>query len=528
MVEISPAPAYGDGHYMLRSTCDITAGVSVLRESPLAYLPIFTFHTTRDAAVANKTLLETSQFSTAPTSTAELNSATRAKNEYFKAGWPHLSPFFTPRTRPTSSLFEHLQLACLLIIRQPLLALSFSKPRSAGGYRPDAPAVESLAESVTDLFPPLTFSHFRLAMKTLCFFGVRRSAAKHWVKFEHFRDLYRGVAANAIYCGTLVTDQRFAVGIYPLSARVNHSCEPNCLRVGTPSGLYTVAIRPIAKGEEITISYFSSYVTGFTDHTHLTNSLKLKCGFSCCCLACKESKFSENPYSRRLEELFTQHSELTADLNRVSDVVNGTENNTLQVMQACDEFRQKYEDILEKEPALSYLISRHYVRLLQPAEDYDVEFTQHSFEYWSDLYRSCLMSETRDTPGPFLIWAHFYPTLYRLFLTNLEFQAAYAARDAGQILNFNDVTTDPTNASGPTGPSDDGGSTVETRLLSRVADFVKHLVHLRHLTRKTLGSHWFLWTEFAMFNGIDVFLDYLEPQVMAEERQAKIQSPEAE
>jgi len=47
-----------------------------------------------------------------------------------------------------------------------------------------------------------------------------------------------------------------------------------------------------------------------------------------------------------------------------------------------------------------------------------------------------------------------------------------------------------------------------------VRDFIQHLVNLRRTTRSVLGSHWFLWTEFVLFSGIDVFLDYLEPKVL--------------
>jgi hypothetical protein len=73
---------------------------------------------------------------------------------------------------------------------------------------------------------------------------------------------------------------------------------------------------------------------------------------------------------------------------------------------------------------LAFVISRYYVKLLQPADEYAVEFTDHSFDYWSNLYQFALTSATSCTPGPFAVWAQFYPTLYRLFVTNLEFQAA--------------------------------------------------------------------------------------------------------
>jgi hypothetical protein len=62
----------------------------------------------------------------------------------------------------------------------------------------------------------------------------------------------------------------------------------------------------------------------------------------------------------------------------------------------------------------------------------------------------------------------------------------------------------------------------EMRLAVAMQEFIKHYVHLRRVTRHTLGSHWFLWNEFAMFNGIDIFLKSLEPKVFEEERGSEL------
>jgi len=234
LVEVVPAPIYGKGHMTLRATCNIPAGMTIVRENPAAYVPLFTFHspsasssktptTTTIVPDASATInVEMADFSVTPLDQAALDTNARSKNDYFKAGWPYMSPFLT--ALPSVGR-EHLQLACLLILRNPLLAKSMATGRSAGGYCPD----EKLAGKSS-----LTFLQFRMAMRTLCFFGVRRSIAKHWVKFENFCNLYESVLSNAFYCATLITDQNFAIGVYPLCSRLNHSCRPNCMRIGNP------------------------------------------------------------------------------------------------------------------------------------------------------------------------------------------------------------------------------------------------------------------------------------------------------
>lgn len=200
----------------------------------------------------------------------------------------------------------------------------------------------------------------------------------------------------------------------------------------------------------------------------------------------------KNPHTERLTLLIKEHPELQRELDAISEAVRDCPLPSAQreVMACCEHVRHKYDGLLEREPALAYIVSRHYVKLLKPADDYAMEFADHAFEYWSSLYQSSLTAATLNTPGPFGVWAQFYPTLFRLFVTNLEFQnvSMSSAED-----------------------------TVVAHLCKVVHEFVQHLVYLRRVTRHLLGSHWFLWTEFAMFNGIDMFMNYLEPKVVAEE-----------
>ncbi|KAJ3045762.1 hypothetical protein HDV00_007888 [Rhizophlyctis rosea] len=51
-----------------------------------------------------------------------------------------------------------------------------------------------------------------------------------------------------------------AVGMFPLVAMLNHSCMPNCAYVGIAHGQMLVrTLRPVAEGEELTVSYVDLY-----------------------------------------------------------------------------------------------------------------------------------------------------------------------------------------------------------------------------------------------------------------------------
>ena len=49
--------------------------------------------------------------------------------------------------------------------------------------------------------------------------------------------------------------QSFGAGVYPAMAAVNHSCAPNCVATFRRAKLELRAMKSVAKGEELTISY---------------------------------------------------------------------------------------------------------------------------------------------------------------------------------------------------------------------------------------------------------------------------------
>lgn len=70
-------------------------------------------------------------------------------------------------------------------------------------------------------------------------------------------------------------------GVYPHAALLNHSCDPNCLlRFNATGQLSIVAMRPIAKGEELTHSYVD-----LVSRTRRQDLQQLH-GFSCHCRRC--------------------------------------------------------------------------------------------------------------------------------------------------------------------------------------------------------------------------------------------------
>jgi SET domain len=77
------------------------------------------------------------------------------------------------------------------------------------------------------------------------------------------------------------------LGLYPLAAMINHSCQPNAVRVFSGEVMLVHACAPIAKDEEIVWSYIpptQSYITR-------QNLLREKFGFLCICPRCtKESE----------------------------------------------------------------------------------------------------------------------------------------------------------------------------------------------------------------------------------------------
>jgi hypothetical protein len=62
--------------------------------------------------------------------------------------------------------------------------------------------------------------------------------------------------AHGLGDGDMGSNAQVAFGLFPIASRVNHSCAPNCHYTGTRLGRISFrSVRPIQKGEEITVRY---------------------------------------------------------------------------------------------------------------------------------------------------------------------------------------------------------------------------------------------------------------------------------
>ncbi|KAF3915226.1 hypothetical protein ABW20_dc0108873 [Dactylellina cionopaga] len=107
---------------------------------------------------------------------------------------------------------------------------------------------------------------------------------------------------NRFTCKTLDGAKK-GLGLFPLSARLNHSCVPNVFHRYSPSidRLTIHALRDIQPGEEL----FTSYI----DICHPTvkrQQMLNHWGFRCGCTACESSDTEEDSRRKGLEDIFVR------------------------------------------------------------------------------------------------------------------------------------------------------------------------------------------------------------------------------
>ncbi|KAF2475083.1 SET domain-containing protein, partial [Lindgomyces ingoldianus] len=90
-------------------------------------------------------------------------------------------------------------------------------------------------------------------------------------------------------------------GIFPMVARINHDCRPNAhFYFDKKTFTHRIhAVRTIAPGEEITISYLSHYLTS-DERAHRTTS---QWGFECLCRLCRVPQDKLNDSDNRLKRM---------------------------------------------------------------------------------------------------------------------------------------------------------------------------------------------------------------------------------
>ena len=85
--------------------------------------------------------------------------------------------------------------------------------------------------------------------------------------------------------------QAVGVGLYPTMAFFNHSCEPNAAATFTNATLHVRALRPIAEGDEVTISYIDEVAP----RKHRRGELESTYHFPCGCGRCSGKPLPELP-----------------------------------------------------------------------------------------------------------------------------------------------------------------------------------------------------------------------------------------
>lgn len=102
-------------------------------------------------------------------------------------------------------------------------------------------------------------------------------------------------------------DDGHHLGNFPDVSRFNHDCRPNvAFRIDNHLTHHTHAVRDIAAGEELTISYMNPFETWASRRLHIEKSW----GFVCTCKHCSMSQKEIEKSDRRLDEIEEIEAEL--------------------------------------------------------------------------------------------------------------------------------------------------------------------------------------------------------------------------
>lgn len=102
-------------------------------------------------------------------------------------------------------------------------------------------------------------------------------------------------------------DDGHHLGNFPDVSRFNHDCRPNvAFRIDDHLTHYTHAVRDIAAGEELTITYMNPFETWAARQSHVEKSW----GFVCTCKHCSMSQKEIEKSDQRLEEIEEIEAEL--------------------------------------------------------------------------------------------------------------------------------------------------------------------------------------------------------------------------
>lgn len=199
-----------------------------------------------------------------------------------------------------------------------------------------------------------------------------------------------------------------------------------------PNGMYLLAIKPIKKGDELTVSYISNHVPHFNDPTFVLSSLEQTYGFVCACEPCRgrmihqgKVKMPPNLFQQRMGHLVTETPGLTEMLNQLFDASHFSNSVVVpeRVIQICEAIRVKFGHLFDKEPVLAFIVSRNYVRLLSPKNHFPIRIIS-DYPYWIGVFEKALL-DVYPERSMFHVWCSFYQSLFKLLHTNVTLQEAY-------------------------------------------------------------------------------------------------------
>ncbi|KAF3912350.1 hypothetical protein AA313_de0206657 [Arthrobotrys entomopaga] len=107
---------------------------------------------------------------------------------------------------------------------------------------------------------------------------------------------------NRFICKSL-DGSNTSLGVFPASARINHSCSPNVFHRYSPTinRLTVHALREIQPGEELTTSYID-----ICHPTVVRRQMLKHWGFRCRCATCDSPDDDEDHRRKRIEDLYTK------------------------------------------------------------------------------------------------------------------------------------------------------------------------------------------------------------------------------
>ncbi|KAK6511136.1 hypothetical protein TWF481_000058 [Arthrobotrys musiformis] len=121
---------------------------------------------------------------------------------------------------------------------------------------------------------------------------------------------------NRFTCKPLDNDAEKSLGIFPQSARLNHSCSPNVFHRYNPviDRLTVHALRDIKVGEELLTSYID-----ICHPTAVRRHILKHWGFRCRCSACDSPDDDEDYRRKKIEDLFAKINKRRAKKGKISE-----------------------------------------------------------------------------------------------------------------------------------------------------------------------------------------------------------------